>query len=196
MVKLQPDLSRFNQSLKRMKSVSKKTGAEIVNKALKDVAFRAASFTPKTTFSKIRGELHKDLLTRMAIAWLKDKGGSFNKHDVRDAKSRIFKARQRSIGALRAGWIPAIQKFGGSYRGAKQISGGSAGDGTAVKATPSKMRGFIRNAIVTSSSKGTTHAAQIPILRRGLLKAIAYVTRDRNREAKRRMLLALQRAKK
>lgn len=195
MLTLKPNFSRFNRSLQRMKSVSKKTGAEILNKALKDVAFRAASFTPKTTFGKIRGELNNDLITKMAVKWLREKGAPFNKNDVKDAKARIFKARMRSIGALRAGWIPAIQKFGGNYRGAKKLQGGSASDGTAIKATPSRLKGMIRNAIVTSSNKGTTHAAQIPALRRGLLKAIAYVTRDRNREAKRRMLLALKKAK-
>lgn len=192
---LEVDTSRFERSLRRMMAVSKRTGAEIINKALKDVAFRAASFTPKTTFGKIRGELNNDLITKMALKWLREKGVPFNKNDVKDAKARIFKARMRSIGALRAGWIPAIQKFGGNYRGAKKIEGGSASDGTAVKATPARISGLIRNAIVTSSNKGTTHAAQIPALRRGLLKGIAYVTRDRNREAQRRMLRALQRAR-
>lgn len=189
------DLSRFNASLRRMKEVSKRTGAEIVNKALKDVAFRAASFTVKSSASKIRGELKGELLTKLAIIALRKKG-SFNKNDVRDMKARILRARTSHVGALRAGWIPAIQALGGNYRGAKSISQGSAMNGTAIKATPSHISGLIRNTIRTRSAKGrTTTAAQIAELKRGLLKGIAYVTRDRNREARRRMLTALRRAK-
>jgi len=178
-----------------MKSASKRTGAEIVNKALKDIAFRAASFTAKSSASKIRGELRGELLTKMAIKALKEKSDTFNAFDIRDMKARILKARTSHVGALRAGWIPAIQALGGNYRGAKKLASGSAKNGKAVRATPSRMKGLIRNTIVTRSSKGKTTAGQIDLLRKGLLKGIAYVTRDRNREARRRMLAALQRAK-
>ena len=48
------DLTKFRKALANVALASKKPEAEIVNKALKDVAFRSAQFTPKTTAAKVR----------------------------------------------------------------------------------------------------------------------------------------------
>lgn len=188
------DISRFQRSLREVRRVSKRSEAEIVNKALKDVAFRSASFTPKSNAAKIRGELQQNKLAiRLAVATLKKRRGKFNSNDVKDMAARIVKARTSHVSALRAGWIPAIQKLGGNYRGAKLSQSGTAADGTASKATIWRLSGFIRNSIVTKNSKGRTSAGNITVLKQGLAKAIDFVTNDRETYAATKMRAALRR---
>ena len=78
--KITADIRAFSAALRMVKEVSRKTEAEIVTKAAKDVAFRAASFTPKTTASKINSELKDSrILTALAVNALNKKHGKGGK---------------------------------------------------------------------------------------------------------------------
>ncbi len=192
------DMNRFTAALRRVKAQSRRSEAEIVNKALKDVAFRAASFTPKTTAGKIRGELLADnLLARLASASLKKRQGPFTRAEHTAEMQRILKRRTGGVNALRAGWIPAITKFGGNFRGAKMKTGGSASRGTAKPATISHLAGFVRNAVRTTNHAGRQFGpGEIGVAVAALERAIVFVTQDRNTHAaKREMAAALRRAK-
>lgn len=180
-------------ALREYQKVTKKTEAEIVNKTLKDVAFRASSFTPKTSAVKIRKDLAKPgLLPALAARWLRKKKGKFTKAELEEAMKRIANARQRHKGAIRVGWFPAIIKLGGRIRGSRDSAFshlGSAAQGGAQKASISRMTGTIWNAIFTRSGVTGTKkwGGEIALAVRALDKAIAFVARDRLRYAERKL---------
>lgn len=181
------DISRFTATLKRVLRETKKTGAEIVTHACRDVAFRAASFTPKSSPGKINRDLHPNILRKMAAEWLAKKG-KYTKRDLRTAMSKIKKKRKASVGALRAGWIPAIQQLGGTYRGATATQRGSSSKGFGKKATASNLRAHIRNTIVTRSHDGKHSADRIGVAAKALQKAIQFVSSDRQNHVRKKMM--------
>lgn len=187
-VSMTSDLSRFRTALANVALASKKPHADIVNKALKDTAFRSAQFTPKTTAAKVRSGLPKEMLFRMAAKHLKEKQGKYTKAELRTTAAKIAKRRRSGIGGVRAGWIPAILALGGTYRGAQSNPSGSAAKGTAQKAKESQMAGLIRNAVVTTqfSTRTNTGAGNIPFAVDALRQAIVFVTNDRNAYAERK----------
>jgi len=195
-MKLTADLRAFSAALRKVKEVTRKEEADIVNKALKDVAFRAASFTPKAQASIIRNRLLSDgLLPALASIACNKKYGknmkgarAWGKAEHAAMMLNILAARRRGIGALRAGWIPAILKFGGKYRGAKLKPGGSASHGTASKATIANLSGFIENAVEVHDHAGRSYTAdEIRVATLALQNAVAFVTRDRENYAQRKI---------
>lgn len=182
------DLTKFRAALANVALASKKPEAEIVNKALKDVAFRSAQFTPKTTSAKVRSSLPKEILFRIAAKHLSEKKGKYTKEELRTTAARIAKRRRSGIGGVRAGWIPAIMALGGTYRGAKAKPGGSAAKGTAKKAGLFRMAGLIRNSVVTTqfAKRTNTGAGNIGFAVNALRKAIVFVTNDRQAYAERK----------
>ncbi len=191
------DMSRFRRVLHLVRATTGKAEAEIVNKALKDVAYRAASFTPKTSVGTIRAALGADnLLAKLASASLKRKQGKFTRAEHRAEMERIGKRRTRGVNALRAGWIPAIQRLGGSFRGAKLNAMGSAAHGTAKAATINHLSGYIQNAVRTTDHVGRQMGAgEIELAVHALDQAITSVTEDRENYAKKKMREALQKAR-
>jgi len=182
------DLTKFRAALANVALASKKPEAEIINKALKDVAFRSAQFTPKTTPAKVGSSLPKEMLFRMAAKHLKEKQGKYTKAELRATAARIAKRRRSGIGGVRAGWIPAILALGGTYRGAKEKPGGSAKKGTAKKAGAFRMAGLIRNSVITTqfAKRTNTGAGNIDFAVAALRKAIVFVTNDRQAYADRK----------
>ena len=182
------DLTKFRAVLANVALASKKPQAEIINKALKDVAFRSAQFTPKTTPAKVGSSLPREMLLRMAAKHLKEKQGKYTKAELRTTAARISKRRRSGIGGVRAGWIPAILALGGTYRGAKEKPGGSAKKGTAKKAGAFRMAGLIRNSVITTqfAKRTNTGAGNIEFAVAALRKAIVFVTNDRQAYADRK----------
>jgi len=182
------DLTKFRAALANVALASKKPEAEIINKALKDVAFRSAQFTPKTTPAKVRSSLPKEILFRIAAKHLSEKQGKYPKEYLRATAGRIAKRRRSGIGGVRAGWIPAIMALGGTYRGAKAKPGGSAKKGTAKKAGAFRMAGLIRNSVITTqfAKRTNTGAGNIQFAVDALRKAVVFVTNDRQAYAERK----------
>lgn len=179
-MKVTADMQRFRKAIRRSISLTKKTSAEVVTRTGRNVAFRAAQFTPATTATKIERELRSNnLLAKLASRNLKQRQGRFTKEEHRREMQRIRAKRKSSPRALRAGWINAILDLGGSYRGARIKPGGSADKGFGKKATPYNLTAKIRNAIVTSNTFGRrTDAAEIAVLYLALNKAVEFVTAD------------------
>ncbi len=180
MSELTADFSRFREKMRAAALASKKDDAYIVNRTCRNVAFRAASFTPKTTAAKIRADLRRGkLLVKLAASQLKKQKGKFTRKDLADRMRRIQKSRTGNVTALRAGWAKAIIEMGGNFRGAKLRAAGSAAEGFGRRATLAHLFAHIRNAIVTRDHSGReTGAANIPVLRIALSQAIEFVTAD------------------
>lgn len=174
---------RFTAALRSVSAVSKKSQAEIVTRACRDVGFRAAQFTPFATPAKIEAELMRDriLVKTASMALNREKGpGKWTRADLVTKANAILKKRRSGTKALRAGWIPGILALGGSYRGAKVKPGGSGAQGTGKKATPTNLRAMIRNSIATISAAGIrTTGGDIPVATRALNQAIEFVSADR-----------------
>lgn len=183
---LNVDMKAFRASLQKVRDATKKEEAVIVNGALKDIAFRAASFTPKSSASKI-SSIPKKVLARIAVAHLTKTRSGFTRSDIKETMKKILKARKSHVGALRAGWIPAIQAFGGTYRGAKLSPASTAARGGAKKATIANLSGAIINTIVTRSHNGKHSAEHIAVAVAGLERAVAFVTKDKNDYAQRKI---------
>ncbi len=191
------NLRQFSAALREVQRVTKKDEADIVNKALKDVAFRAASFTPKTSQQRVVQQLESNgLLPALASINLNNRIGKnppkgpklWGRMQHAQEMLRILAARRRGVNAIRAGWIPAIEKFGGKFRGAKLKPGGSAAQGTGVKATISRLSGFISNAVKTTSYRGGEFSAeQITVAVSALKRAIEFVTADRMAYARKKI---------
>jgi len=181
---MQVDLSKFRAALVAVKNQTKKPEADIVNRAMRDVAFRSASFTPKATASSVNsalgGKSGRVLAGLAAMACNKKYGEKkWSRVQPKEMMAKILKRRKSGIGALRAGWIPAIQALGGSYRGAK-LASGSASKGTAKKATINNLVGVIKNAVFTRNNKGEkTGVGNIAVASDALGKAIRFVVNDR-----------------
>lgn len=181
-IKLTVDLDRFRAALRNVMTATKKTESEIVNRAARNIAFRAASFTPKAAADGISSGLKTDgLLPRLASAACNKKFGlkKWGRKQHREMMKAILKRRRAGVGALRAGWIPAIQALGGSYRGAKLDAGRSAASGYAFKASANDLSALIVNNVTVVSARGKKFQAdQIPLAVAALERAVNFVTED------------------
>lgn len=194
MIRCTADLSRFKRSLQAVKAATRKDEVEIVNKAAKDIAYRAASFTPKTTAAVISASLREgDTLAKIASASLKRKKGKFTAAE-RNAEMRRIEMRRRSAAsALRAGWAKAIIDMGGTFRGGKPNLARSAGQGFGKRATIARLVAHIRNSVVSVNWLGKPMLAErIEPLQRALIMAVAFVTADREAYAARKINATLR----
>lgn len=179
-MKVTADLSRFRAAIRHATTLTKKTSAEVVTRTARNVAFRAAQFTPAATAAAIERDLRRDgLLVKLASRNLRMRQGRFTRQEHQQEMARIKRTRKGSTRALRAGWARAIIDLGGSFRGSRLKPNGSASKGFGRKATPHSLTARIRNAIVTGDSFGRkTDAAQIASLYQALNKAVEFVTAD------------------
>ena len=189
------DLSKFRAALVAVKNQTKKPEADIVNRAMRDVAFRSASFTPKVSASTVNsalgGKNGRVLAGLAAVACNKKYGAKkWSSLQLKEMMATILKRRKSGLGALRAGWIPAIQALGGTYRGAK-LTAGSASKGTAKKATINNLVGIIKNAVFTRNYKGEKKGAgSIGVSIDALGKAVRFVVNDRQSYLERKKKIA------
>lgn len=187
------NIRQFQAALKEKQRLSGKTASELLNKAARDVVFRAASFTERTTAAKIRAKLMLGgLVFKIAAKRLRGRG-RFTRADVEAEAKRILNTAARAAGSVRASWAPAIIALGGSYRGRRPSPGTESAKGLAKRATPWNLVALVRSSIVTTSGKGrVTGASQIPPLTDGLNRAVAFVTRDIKEYAVRKFAKAMK----
>lgn len=207
------DRAKWARSIAAVKGATKRGRGDIVNRALKNVAFRAAQFTEKLTPDEIEEILLKDrLLLKITMKTLQREGESLptkRKGKLKGVKrrrktgkitramisreARKIKARRRQgSGVTRAGWIPAVQKMGGSYRGAKLRAGGIASKGQGRRATDAVPVGSIENAVTRNftgkgGSKGRWKAEK------ALGRGINHVADENIRYAKKKIRETLRR---
>lgn len=178
------DTSQFRLALRSYKAATLKDEVEILNRAARNVAFRASSFTPKGNASRIRQDLMRDKHLRYALTAiaLKKKGiGKLASPQFQKAVDSFVSRRASSANYLRAGWAKAIEDLGGSFRGSKFRGAG----GFANKAIVNKL---IADIVNTTSHRNTASVRGAELIGdRALQKAIAFVAEDMITYAKQRM---------
>jgi len=120
------DTRDFERALLTYASATEKDMAEVLNRAGRNIAYRAAAFTKPAQASQIRSDTmsKEGLLAGLTRARLKKKGIT----RVADFEAEMKKTLAIRIGSaryLRAAWAEAIAKFGGTFKG-KKMRGASA----------------------------------------------------------------------
>jgi len=121
-MKIQYDKRLFNQALKEYQSATGKDMVDVLNRSGRNIAFRAAQFTPAATVGKIKADLNRDGHLKYALTSLalRKKGIGILPSPQFAKQVDLFVARRIASRAfLRSGWVPAIEALGGTYRGRK-----------------------------------------------------------------------------
>ena len=138
------DQSTFNAGLRRKLALTKKTEAEVLNHASRNVCLRAIQFTPAADKDAIQAQLASNGLVFKLLQSpaFQDRlprklaGKAFAKRSraelIADAKTLIA-LRKRSIKNIAAGWIKAAQAFGGG-KNRKVSDKGNTGKGYGKRA--------------------------------------------------------------
>lgn len=190
-ITIKSDIPRFVRAIRNKIKVVKKTEADVINKALKDVAYRAAQFTPKSSVAKINS-ISTLILAKLAARYLKGKQGTYTKQQLQDYMLKIMKARRQRIAALRVGWATAIEAFGGKFRGGVKKGSSTASAAYVLKANSQTLSGLIMNTIETHSANGVHGAGEIDVAIQALDRAIEFVTEDIEGYATKKLLEAIE----
>lgn len=169
------DVSQFLLALRAYKAATKKDCADVLNRAARNVAFRAAGATPKGSAGRIRASLMRDPRLRYALTSLalKKRGiGRLPSPQFQRAVDAFISRRASSANYLRAGWAKAIQDMGGSFRGAKFRGAG----GFANKAVVTKLIAELVNTTIHENAASLRGAELIGS--QALQKAISFVAAD------------------
>jgi hypothetical protein len=170
-----PKLDKFLFALRAKKAACQHTVPEILNKALLNVAFRAASATPKGSPGRIRADLMRDPNLRYALTaiQLKKRGvGALKSPQFARAVEAFVKRRAASANYLRAAYAKAIEQLGGRFRG----SNFKGADGFANKATVNRM---IAQMVTILDQPNGSHAASAEAIgKQAIQEAIDFVAED------------------
>ncbi len=153
-MKVDFDTRLFSQALREYQDATQKDMVVVINRAARNVAYRAAQFTPVATAAKIRADLNKDGHLKYALTSiaLKKKGIGKLKSPAFAREVELFVARRiASRTFLRSGWAPAVEALGGVFRGRKF----GKGHGWATKATLHRLVSVIANTVPGIEQVGT-----------------------------------------
>lgn len=169
------DVSQLIFAFRAYKAATKKDEVEIVNRAVRNIAYRASSATPKGNANKIRRDLMSDPHLRYALTSiiLKKRGvGRLPPPQFQKEVDKFVSRRASSANYLRAGWAKAIQDLGGTFRGAKFRGAGGFGN----KAIISRIIAEIVNT-TTHANSASVQGAEL-IGNDALRSAISFVAED------------------
>lgn len=169
-------IDKFVFALRAKKAACQHAMPEILNKAALNVAFRASQFTPKGNANQIRASLMRDQHLRYALTAmaLKKRGAGILKSPAFAKEVEKFLSRRASsANYLRAAFAQAVQKLGGTFRGAK-FKG--AGEGFANRATVGRLIAEIV-AILNQPNESKAAGAE-RILMSAVNEAIDFVAND------------------
>ena len=166
-MKIAYDTRLFNQALREYSKETGKDMVDVLNRAGKNIAFRAAQFTPAATIGKIKADLNRDPHLKYALTslHLKKKGiGILPAPQFAKAVEQFVARRVASRAFLRSGWANAVEYLGGSWRGRRV----GKGHGWATKANVYRYITEIANTVPGIEKVGTS----------ALTKAIDFVSAD------------------
>lgn len=193
---------KFNRAIAQYQVATKKDMAEVLNRALRNVGFRAAQYTPKESAADIEAGLRKDKIA-LKIATKQLKGRVGKSYTTRKGKTRTFKRvtraqigrkarslitkRKRRRGFLRAGWIAAMIAAGiEGVRKTDTLRDGKSKIGSGKKATPSKLRAYLGNK-VWGRLDGKNRGRARSTMKNALKKAMRFVADDMIQHANKEM---------
>lgn len=178
-VKMRIHTDDFRKALKTYQKATEKDMAEVLNRAGRNVAFKAMAFTPMARKSKV-DQFHptrrKGPKARMFYAQLTQSGRSRKGRGIKRAALDKYETRNRSRGYLKAGWIEAAKDFGGRPR-KKTFPGGRAAQGYGKKASTFRLEAWLYN-----FAEGADKVGKVPLNR-----AMAVVAKDMTNYAYKRM---------
>lgn len=164
------EVARINSVLDVYQQATRKTTADVINKFQRQVAIFASAHTSKADKQKIESELKQIIsvrtttksgkaLKRAVVKWkdstlaralvvkqLRDKGinpSSLPAGEITRRARAFIAARMKSVGYHKAGWIPALRKFGAPVPAG--IRAAKSPPGAAWKATQSRLSSTIQN---------------------------------------------------
>ncbi len=178
---LKLDTSTFNRAIREYAEATKKDMPDILNRAGRNLAYKAVKFTPAANAAAIKSDLMKGavlfkVLNHFRI--LKGKKALGGKKMSGPAKSFLRK-KTSSAKYIKVGWFKAIMAFGGnpSKSAGKLSNKGLAAKGYGKKATKTKFIAELANFSRGASKVGAE----------ALQKAIYFVADDMAKYAQKRM---------
>jgi hypothetical protein len=184
---IQLDTREFEQALRDYEKATQKDMADILNRAARNVAYRAAQNTPVANKAEIKSYLFRDEKLRYALTSiaLRKKGvGVLKSPQFKKAVERFVAHRLGSSRYLRAMWKPAIEKFGGTFRGAAP-KGGNEGYG--IKAVDNIAEIFAEIGAIISQPDEKHAAGAEDIGLKALQDAVDFVAEDLLEYAEKKM---------
>lgn len=178
------DTRQFQRALQEYADATKKDEADILNKAGKDVVYRAAQFTPKAKGPQIKAFLlaNPKLLYALTARMLKKKGiGALKSPQFQEATQQLIRKRASSARYLTAAWARAAEAFGATFRGAKFK--GATGYG--IKATPANLLATIVAIVDEPDDTHARSAEAVEIV--ALQEALDFKARDMIEYAQRKL---------
>lgn len=170
------DTREFQKAMREYERATKKDGADILNRAGRNVAFRAAQFTDVASPTKIKSQLRSNNLLAKILA----KRGRLKGLNMQERSAlfdKVLSARMRSARYIRVGWAKAIAAFGGNATRMKVNPKSEAAKGYGIKASTRRLVAELAN-----NSKGAEKVGLSPLER-----AIQFVARDMLNYAKHKM---------
>lgn len=166
-MKIQYDQKLFQQALREYQRETGKDMVDVLNRAGRNVAFRAAQFTPAATVGKIRADLNREPHLKYALTSiaLRKKGiGILPSPQFRKEVEKFVARRVASRAFLRSGWANAVEYLGGTWRGRRV----GRGHGYATRASVYRFLTEVANTVPGIERIG------VPALK----KAIDFVSQD------------------
>lgn len=145
----------FFETLDTYAAVSSKSFSDSINKKMRDLAYRAAQFTPKNTKTRIYRDLEKDKHLLAALTSIRLHGRILPSPEFAQEMEALKLMRGASADYLRVGWLPCIKAFGGTFKGGE-------------------------NAKLTGKYHNTVHSYGLPATPENLFAEIAWVTDQPN----------------
>jgi hypothetical protein len=181
---IQFNISEFVGALRAYKIASQKDGADVLNHAIRNVAYRAAEFTPVASVAKIRSSLMADPHLRYALTSiaLKKRGvGMLKSPEFAKEVERFVSRRVSSARYLRAAYAEAIIRLGGTFKGSRF-------KGASGFANPATVGRLIAEIVAITSQPDAGHAQSAEDIGiKALQKAVDFVANDMLVYAKRKM---------
>lgn len=169
------DTSLLERAFVEYENATGKEIPDILNRAGRNIAFRAAEFTAVASKGEIKTDLYRDPHLRYALTSLrlKKKGiGKLPAPEFSKAVEKLVAGRVGSARYMRAAWAEIVAKFGGTFKGSK-FKGASS---EVFKATSvSLLTEIIANLSEPTEAKAQSAEAKLfPALE----KAVDFVAHD------------------
>jgi hypothetical protein len=186
------DTSELTKAFEEYRQATQKDMADILNRAGKNVAFKAIRYTPSASKESVRTGLdidvtykdgHDVLLKYLVVnAFLKKHGQkAVGGKEMGVAASNFMKGRMKTIGYIKAGWLNAALDFGATLS-KRPYPKGFAAKGYGKKASPLNLNAALANFATGANLVGVA----------GLQRAIDETARDMIDYAQKKMQATAQ----
>lgn len=176
------DKFAFQRACNYVIAATKRDGADVINRALRNVSLTAAKHTPAANPANIDAELRKNKLALKIAA--KRLGKRASAKEIQNFAKRLIAKRKAGARVMRVGWFKPAKDIGGSagaYR-----PGGIASRGYGQRATAGQLAGEVANASY-SGLKGTAQGQTGAVMRAALKLAVRQITAEQVAYAQRKM---------